>query len=78
MRDIVLDGNTYPVRRALKALGARWSWKRKAWLIDESKAKEAQKLVDEGLYQWGCRTDGNCVTNCGGYACPGVGLGSSK
>ena len=42
---IPVDGNTYPVKDKLKAIGARWEPNRKCWMIDEKKAMEARKIV---------------------------------
>jgi len=40
-----ITGNTYPVKDSLKALGARWNPDQKAWMIDDSKADQARKIV---------------------------------
>lgn len=40
-----ITGNTYPVKDALKALGARWDPDQKAWMIDDAKADQARKIV---------------------------------
>lgn len=42
---VEIAGNTYPVKEALKALGARWNASRKVWVIDSSKAAQAWALV---------------------------------
>lgn len=42
---IPITGNTYPVRRELKALGGRWDPAQQAWLIDDSRADEARAIV---------------------------------
>lgn len=42
---IAITGNTYPVKEALKALGARWNGDRKAWMVAPEKAEEAQAIV---------------------------------
>jgi len=43
---VALSGNTYPVKEALKALGAHWDKEQRAWLIAASKADHAQALID--------------------------------
>lgn len=43
-----ITGNTYPVKDALKALGARWNPDQKAWMIADEKAAEARKIVSIG------------------------------
>lgn len=40
-----ITGNTYPVKEALKALGARWNRPAQGWDIDDAKADEARRLV---------------------------------
>jgi hypothetical protein len=42
---IPIDGNTYPVRDKLKAIGAKWDAVRKCWMISQSKAMEARRIV---------------------------------
>lgn len=42
---IAITGNTYPVREALKALGARWDAPSKSWMVLEGKAEEARRIV---------------------------------
>ena len=42
---IAITGNTYPVKDQLKALGGRWNADQKAWMVPETKAEEARKLV---------------------------------
>lgn len=43
-----VSGNTYPVKDALKRLGARWNGAEKVWMVPESKHAEAVKLVGRG------------------------------
>ena len=43
---VALSGNTYPVKEALKALGAHWDKEQRAWLIEASKAAHAQAIID--------------------------------
>lgn len=40
-----ITGNTYPVKDSLKALGARWNADQKAWMVEDSKAEQARKIV---------------------------------
>lgn len=40
-----IEGNTYPVRDQLKALGARWNAAGKYWEISADKAAQANKIV---------------------------------
>jgi hypothetical protein len=40
-----ITGNTYPVKDALKALGARWNPDQKAWMVSDERADEARKIV---------------------------------
>ena len=42
---VAITGNTYPVKDALKSLGARWDADKKAWMIAEAKADQARKIV---------------------------------
>jgi hypothetical protein len=44
---VAITGNTYPVKEALKALGARWNGDSKAWMISADKADQARKIVAE-------------------------------
>lgn len=45
MAQVAITGNTYPVKDALKAIGARWDADRKCWTITDKKADEARKIV---------------------------------
>lgn len=40
-----ITGNTYPVKDKLRALGGRWDPEKKAWMVPNEKAQEAQALV---------------------------------
>lgn len=42
---VAITGNTYPVKDALKSIGARWNPDRKCWMIAPAKAEEARKIV---------------------------------
>ena len=45
---VLVTGRTYPVRAALKKLGATWN-PAVGWLVPASRAAEAQALVAGGL-----------------------------
>ena len=42
---VAITGNTYPVKEALKALGARWNGDLKAWMVSAGKADQAKAIV---------------------------------
>jgi hypothetical protein len=42
---VAITGNTYPVKDALRAMGARWNPDQKAWMVPAAKADAARKLV---------------------------------
>ena len=44
-----IRGNTFPVKEALKQLGATWNKRKKAWLVPTKNAREARRLVEEGV-----------------------------
>ncbi len=41
----MITGNTYPVKDALKAMGGRWNADKKAWMVPDEMAIQAQELV---------------------------------
>ena len=43
---VALTGNTYPLKEALKALGARWDAEQRAWLIRADKAEHARAIIE--------------------------------
>jgi hypothetical protein len=43
---VALSSNTYPVKEALKALGARWDKKQRAWLIAANKVAHARAIIE--------------------------------
>lgn len=45
MGTVLVTGNTYPVKDAIKALGGRWDAAAKGWRVAADKAAEAQALV---------------------------------
>lgn len=47
-QNVAITGNTYPVKDALKALGARWNADQKAWMVSADKADVARKIVAGG------------------------------
>lgn len=42
---ILVTGNTYPVKDAIKSLGGRWDAANKGWRVPADKAAQAQALV---------------------------------
>jgi hypothetical protein len=46
MTQVLITGNTFPVKDKLKALGARWDPDRKAWTISSDKADKARQIVE--------------------------------
>ncbi len=44
-RLVPITGNTYPVKEALKAIGATWNKEQRAWMIAEEKAEYARAIV---------------------------------
>lgn len=40
-----IEGNSYPVRDQLKALGAKWDGKDKHWWIHQDRLEEAKAIV---------------------------------
>lgn len=67
MAQVAITGNTYPVKDALKALGAKWDSGRKCWTISDKKLAEAQKIVANAPAQ--VATPGKC-TSCKGNVKP--------
>jgi hypothetical protein len=45
---VLITGNTYPVKDALKAIGGRWDAASKGWRVPAAKAAEAKTLVAGG------------------------------
>lgn len=45
MSAILITGNTYPVKDAIKAMGGRWDAAAKGWRVPADKAAQAQGLV---------------------------------
>ncbi len=48
---VVISGNTYRVRDALKASGARWDAERKEWSVAVSELQKTQEAVRQALQQ---------------------------
>jgi hypothetical protein len=44
-RLVAITGNTYPVKDALKAIGATWNTEKRTWMISEAKAEYARAIV---------------------------------
>lgn len=42
---VLVTGNTYPVKDAIKAMGGRWDAANKGWRVPAAKAAEAQAIV---------------------------------
>lgn len=42
---VEVEGDTFPVREALKAMGGKWHPKKRCWTVPESKAEAARKAV---------------------------------
>lgn len=42
---VKLEGNTYPVREGLKALGARWNTHAQCWMIAQELVPDARALI---------------------------------
>jgi hypothetical protein len=42
---VKIEGNTYPVKESLKALGAKWNPDIKSWMIDPAKMEQANQIV---------------------------------
>lgn len=42
---VKITGNTYPVKEALKALGARWNGDDKCWMVAPEKSEQAKTIV---------------------------------
>ena len=83
MHNILIKGNTYPVRDQLRAMGGTWDATARGWRIPADRADEARALAD-----WPrpsnralsgnpkicpdvtglCRACGTyCMGDCGGY-----------
>ncbi len=43
---VAITGNTYPVKDALKAIGATWNPEKRSWMIAEKKAEYARAIVE--------------------------------
>lgn len=46
---ILVTGNTFPVKEALKALGGRWDAVNKGWQIPANNATKARELVQGSI-----------------------------
>lgn len=45
-REVLITGNTYPVREELRALGGRWDPRAKGWRVPRSREAEARQIVE--------------------------------
>src|SRR6185503_1823109 len=52
---VPVEGNTYPVKEKLKALGARWNSASRCWMVPAERADEARTLVSGPKGAWGFR-----------------------
>lgn len=43
-----ITGNTYPIRRELRAMGGEWDAAKKAWYVPDERADEARSLLGTG------------------------------
>lgn len=81
---VLITGNTFPVKDALKALGGRWDSTNKGWLVPASNADKARSLVatapkavvSQGGRSYGrrskeCISGGNCSSFGSGRNCGG-------
>lgn len=48
-REVLITGNTYPVREQLRALGGRWDPRAKGWRVPRGSEAEARQIVDPKL-----------------------------
>jgi hypothetical protein len=48
---VIIKGNTYPVRRELRALGCDWDKAGKCWLAPDAVAEQAKSLVTRSVTQ---------------------------
>jgi hypothetical protein len=62
MAQLKITGNTYPVKDALKAIGARWDADERSWTIASSKIDQARKIVADAPKSQA--TPGKCLA-CG-------------
>ena len=44
-QNVLIVGNTYPVKDQIKALGGRWNAEAKGWMVPAARADEARRLV---------------------------------
>ena len=73
---VAITGNTYPVKEALKALGAKWNPEKKAWMVVPTLATKAQEIVagKAGAPRHAMAT----CTSCGVRASNGTGFGRNR
>ena len=43
-----ITGNTYPIRRELRAMGGEWDAAKKTWYVPDDRADEARSLLGTG------------------------------
>lgn len=66
---VAISGNTYPVKDALKAIGAKWDADNKCWTITSTKVDEARKIVANAPEQ-APATPGVCLKCKGSVKAP--------
>lgn len=50
-KSVPINGETFPVKSKLKALGAKWCPEAKVWLVTPAKAEEARTIVQTQSHQ---------------------------
>ena len=82
---VLITGNTYPVKDALRAMGAKWDPSVKGWRVPTDKAEAARKLVTPAVRPaapsrpagwYPCGYPGCCPTYCD--ECDGKGGGRRR
>jgi hypothetical protein len=61
---VAIEGNTYPVRDQLRAMGGRWDAARKVWMVPASRADEARALVPARTARRGAARQRGTWTGC--------------
>ena len=46
MKNILITGNTFPVKEQIKALGGKWNRRSRGWQVPAENADEARDLVE--------------------------------
>lgn len=45
---VLITGNTYPHRHAMREMGGEWNAAQKGWMVPDEKADEARAIVGSG------------------------------